>query len=110
MAEVGYGYLIRQIFLNFVDLNAHFISFFPLSLSARLLLIVARECRRGRFGVLQRPSLIPDAGADDAFGARPNGRKQSTYVPHPLGGAARRVHRGQECLHGDQVQLTAAPG
>lgn len=72
--------------------------------------VVAGECRRGRVGVLQRPSLVPDAGADDAFGARPDGRKQSTDVPHPLGGASSRVHRGQKRLHRDQVQLPAAAG
>lgn len=55
-------------------------------------LLVAGECRRGCVGVLQRPSFVPDTGADDAFGERQDGRKQPAYVPHPLGGAASCVH------------------
>lgn len=91
MAEVG-------IFLSFVNLNAHFVLSFLISVYPTLL-TEAGECWRGRVGVLQRPSLVPDAGADDAFGARQDGRKQPAHVPHPLGGAASRVHRRQERLH-----------
>lgn len=68
-----------------------------------LFLPTAGECRRRCSGLLQRPRLLPDVGADDAIGAGPHGWKQPSDVPHTPGRAPGCLHRGQERLHRDQV-------
>ena len=65
----------------------------------------AGECRRGGAAVLQWPRLLQHPHRADAVGAAPHGRPQPPAVPHQPGAAAGAVHRGQECLHRDQVPL-----
>lgn len=70
----------------------------------------ADKWRWGCADILQRQSILPRAAADDVLGAGPSRRERALGVSHHSGGAAGSLHRGQERLHWDQVQLAAAPG
>ena len=72
-----------------------------------LVVCSADQCRWRGVAVLQRPQLVPDAAGADAVGARPTRCRESADVPHQPRAAAGTVHRGQECIHGDQVPLAA---
>lgn len=60
--------------------------------------------------VLQRQSLFPDPDSDDEIWAWTGWTRTAPMYHIHLGGALWPVHRGQERLHGDQMQLPAPAG
>lgn len=70
----------------------------------------AGECGWRCSGVLQWAFKFWAPDRTDAIRASQSERAECPELPHQPGAAAGPVHRGQECLHWDQVSLPASSG